>query len=136
MRRRRVLLGTLALGALWLAIGGSPLGAPVVSALGWALAAGVFLMFMLRGHGLIVMGVVVALLAVLVGIAAALAGGWAWTLLVPTLVIVGAASGVVVAGRGDEGVVGEGPRAPLPDDWRRLDAGQDPTIVATDDEPR
>lgn len=136
MRRRRTLLGILALGALWLAIGGSPLGAPVVSSLGWALVAGVFLMFMLRTRGLIVMGVVVALLAALAGVAAALAGGWAWTLLLPALAIVGAASGVAVTGRGDEGVVGEGPRAPLPDDWRRLDAGQDPTSVATGDEPR
>ena len=80
MRRRLVLLGVLALGALWLAIGGSPLGAPVASALGWALAAGVFLMFMLRGRGLIAMAVVVVLLAVLAGVAAALAGGWGWTM--------------------------------------------------------
>ena len=72
----------------------------------------------------------------LFGVAAALAGGWAWTLLVPVLAAVGGASGVVMAGSGGEGVIGEGPRAPLLDDWRRLDSGQDPTIVATDDEPR
>lgn len=136
MRRRRVLLGVLAGGAVWLAIGGAPLGAPVVSALGWALAAGVFLMLMLRGRGLIAMAVVVALLALSAGVAAALAGGWTWTLLVPVLAAVGGASGVVMAGSGGEGVIGEGPRAPLLDDWRRLDSGQDPTIVATDDEPR
>lgn len=133
---RGVVLGAQAVGALGLAVGGAPLGAPATSAVGWALAAGVFLMLMLRGRGLTVMAVVVVLLALAAAVGAALAGGWAWVLLLPAAVLLWGAVGVVRGTGRPAAVAGEGPRAALPDDWRRFDQGQDPTAVAGPEEPR
>lgn len=131
---RAVVIAGLAVGALGLAIGGGPAGAQGASSLGWAAAAGAFLLFMVRGAGLRPLGILLALLGSGAAVAAGLAGGWAWALLVPAVLLVGAAVALVVRGPSWPRREGAGPRAAAMDDWKQFDAGIDPTGTSLDDD--
>lgn len=131
---RAVTIAGLALGALGLAIGGGPAGSQAASSLGWASAAGVFLLFMVRGAGLRPLGILLALLGVAAGVAAGLTGGAAWILLLPAVVLVCASVLLVRGGPSWPRREGAGPRAAAMDDWKQFDAGMDPTGASMDDD--
>lgn len=120
-------LAVLAVGALGLAVGGGVVGAEAGGALGWAAAAGTFLLIMLSGGALRPMGVLLALLGVGGGVTAVLAGGWGIALLLPSLLLV--AGGVAAARWGPSWATrqGSGPREAPMDQWKQFDAGADPT---------
>lgn len=120
-------LAVLAVGALGLAVGGGLLGADGAGALGWAAAAGTFLLLMLSGAALRPMGILLALLGVAGGVAAAMAEGWGLVLLVPALVL--ASGGLATARWGPTWTIrqGSGPREAPMDHWKQFDAGHDPT---------
>ena len=134
--RKAPALGLAAVGALVLGLAGGAAGSTGAGALGWAAAAGVFLMLMLRGRGIVVMGVLLALLAVGAGVAAALVGGWAWVLLVPALFLLAGAVGAVRRGATWATAGGSGPRAGEQDAWKQFDLGEDPTDVVGDSDSR
>lgn len=138
--RRPLVLVVLALGALGLVIGANVLGSGGGVALGWAAAAGAFLMLMLRGPGLRAMGVLLVLLGIGAGVLGALTGGTGWFLLLPAALLVLGGAAAARWGPGWPTRAGNGPREAPRDQWRQFDAGEDPTAgeadVVPDDDPR
>lgn len=139
MRRGPVLL-VLAAGALGLVIGANLVATAGGVALGWTAAAGVFLMLMLRGPGLRAMGVLLALLGMGAGVLGALAGGAGWFLLLPAALLLVGGGAAARWGPGWPTRAGAGPRDAPRDQWKQLDAGDDPTTEPPDvvpgDDPR
>lgn len=131
-----VALALAAAGSLALAIGGPPAQAPAAGALGWAAMAGTFSLLMLRGGGVAVMGVLLALLGVFAGAAGAVSGGWAWALAAPALCVVVGGLGALRSRAGWVVAAGAGPRAGELDAWKQLDRGVDPTDVVGDSDSR
>ncbi len=122
---RTALLGVV--GALGVAFTGLAVDAAAVQALGWAAAAGVGVSAMLRGPGLRVMGALGMLLAVVSGISAGLAGGWAWLTIVFCVVLGVAAIATFRDGPSWRTNAGSREKAPAADLWKQFDAGRDPT---------
>lgn len=125
-----------AVGALGLALAGPPAGSAAVGALGWAGAAGVFLMLMLRGRGIQAMGVLLTLLAAGAGVAAVFSGGWALALLLPAVLLLVGGIGALLSGMGWRKSAGAGPRSDELDAWKQFDQGDDPTDVVGDSDSR
>lgn len=138
--RRPIVLAILATGALGLVIGANLLGAGGGVALGWAAAAGAFLMLMLRGPGLRAMGILLVLLGLGAGVLAVLTGGTGWFLLAPAALLVLGGGAAARWGPGWPTRTGSGPRDAPRDQWKQFDAGEDPTSggtdVVPDDDPR
>ncbi|SDL68119.1 hypothetical protein [Tessaracoccus oleiagri] len=112
-----------ATGALVAGIGGNAAESAAVSGVGWAAVAGVALSLMLHSWGLRVIGALVVLLAVLGAVLAFLSEPW---FVLAFLVV--ALSGVVIALRGPGWASTRRRREPADDPWKRMDAGEDPTL--------
>lgn len=134
MRRRGVALGLLVTGALGLVVGGSVLDVGPVIALGWATAAGVFCLLMLRGTGRQVLGVLLGVLGAGAAVAAGVAGGVALVAWLPAVLVIGGAVATVVWSGTWQSRSDAGPRVAAMDDWKQFDAGVDPTEPATGDD--
>jgi hypothetical protein len=113
-----------AAGALTAGVAGNATGEPAISGAGWAALAGIALSLMLHGTGLRIVGILIAVLAVL-GVVVVGWGSWAGIALVPVLV-----AGALMAWAGPKWDRGERrQRQPAKDLWSRMDAGEDPTDV-------
>ena len=136
--KRPLALAVLAVGALGLVIVANVLSAGGGVAIGWAAAAGAFLMLMLRGQGLRAMGILLVLLGLGAGLLGAVQGGPGWLLVLPAALLV--VGGVAAARWGPDWPVraGSGPRDAPRDQWKQFDAGEDPTApdVVPGDDPR
>lgn len=111
------------LGALLAAIS-AQVGASPLASMGWAIAAGVGLTLMLRGVGLRIVGVLIAVLGV-TGAGWAVQAG-AWVAGGGFVLCIVAAGGFIVWGPGWH--ARRSPRAAAPADlWKVMDEGGDPT---------
>lgn len=113
----------LAIGALGAGIAGTVGEAPGVAGVAWASLAAVALSLMLHGTGLRVLAVVLVLLAI-AGAALAL-GAMPWAIAGFLLVVLGA---VLLWRHGPSWAHERVRRSPEDDPWKRMDAGEDPTI--------
>lgn len=112
-----------AVGALVAGIGGNAAEAAAVSGIGWAAMAGVALSLMLHRWGLRIVGGLVVGLAVLGAVLALLSQPW-----FAAAFLVVAVSGAVIALRGPSWASTRRRREPADDLWKRMDAGEDPTV--------